>query len=40
MLTLQIELKSNFGGNRIIHTAARDADEFNSGWQVAGTWTR
>jgi Mg-chelatase subunit ChlD len=36
-LTLAISLK-NFGGNKVIYAAAREAAGQNSGWQALGTW--
>jgi hypothetical protein len=38
-LTLTIEFKQVFAGNRIVHLAARDsADGNNTGWQTMRTW--
>ena len=39
-LTLNIQFRSSFAGNRVFYLAARDAaDVGNSGWQAKGTWS-
>jgi hypothetical protein len=37
-LTLNIEFKSGFAGNRVFYTAARTKTGRNSGWYPLGTW--
>jgi hypothetical protein len=39
-LTLNVSFTGAFAGNRIFHTAARNAaGTENSGWQAVGGWT-